>query len=82
MTSVDRRKNAPASKDFYVATCRSVGGLEKFKTFVASAPKIVADSGLDGKKTPGDPETALNADQTKIMQMFGNTAEDLGKFGK
>lgn len=74
-------KIAPASKEFYIATCRSEGGLEQFKKFVASAPKIVADSVLDGKK-PEEAATALNADQTKIMQMFGNTAEDLTTYGK
>ena len=42
----------------------------------------MADSFLDGKN-PGDgQQTALNADQTKIMQMFGNSAEDLAKYGK
>ncbi len=74
-------KIAPASKDFYMATCRAEGGLEQFKKFVASAPKIVADSGLDGKNPEGE-RTALNADQTAIMNMFGNTAEDLAKYGK
>lgn len=74
-------KIAPASKEFYTATCRTEGGLEQFKKFVASAPKIVADSVLDGKH-PEDAATALNADQTKIMTMFGNSAEDLAKFGK
>lgn len=74
-------KIAPASKEYYTAMCRTEGGLEQFRTFVASAPKIVADSVLDGK-TPGDgQQTALNADQSKIMQMFGNTAEDLAKYG-
>lgn len=74
-------KIAPASKEFYVATCRTEGGLAQFQAFIASAPKIVADSGLGGK-TPVGEKTALNADQTKIMQMFGNTAEDLAKFGQ
>lgn len=75
-------KIAPASKEFYVATCRTEGGLEQFKQFIASAPKIVADSGLDGKKAEEGQDTALNADQTKIMQMLGNTPEDLAKHGK
>lgn len=74
-------KIAPASKEFYVATCRTEGGLAQFKAFIASAPKIVADSGL-GEKQPEGEQTALNAEQSKIMQMFGNTAEDLAKFGK
>ncbi len=74
-------KIAPASKEFYVATCRAEGGLEQFKKFVASAPKIVADSGMGGK-SPDETQTALNADQTRITEMFGNTAEDIAKYGK
>jgi len=75
-------KIAPASKEYYTAMCRTEGGLDQFKAFVAAAPKIVADSGLS-VKTPEDGQaTALNADQSKIMQMFGNTAEDLAKYGK
>lgn len=75
-------KIAPASKEFYAATCRAEGGLEQFKQFLASAPPIVGASGLDGK-SPGDPhQAALNADQTTIMRMFGNSAEDLAKYGK
>ena len=75
-------KIAPASKEYYTAMCRTEGGLEQFRTFVASAPKIVADSVLGGK-TPGDgQETALNAEQTKIMKMLCNTDEDLANYGK
>jgi len=75
-------KIAPASKDYYTAMCRTEGGLDQFKTFVAAAPKIVTDSGLDNRKAEDSQATALNADQSKIMQMFGNTAEDLAKYGK
>lgn len=74
-------KIAPASKEFYTAVCRIEGGVEQFKKFLATAPFLVADSGLDGKKPEGE-RTALNADQTAIMNMFGNTAEDLAKYGK
>jgi phage I-like protein len=73
-------KIAPASKEFYVATCRAEGGLEQFRKFVASAPKIAAESGLGGK-TPPQTQTALNAEQTLVMEMFGNSAEDLAKYG-
>ncbi len=75
-------KIAPASADYYTAMCRTEGGLEQFRAFVASAPKIVAPSGLDGKGLPKGEQTALNADQARIMEMFGNTAEDLANYGK
>jgi phage I-like protein len=63
-----------------VATCRAEGGLEQFKKFVASAPKITAESGLEGK-VPQQVQTALNAEQALVMEMFGNSAEDLAKYG-
>jgi len=75
-------KIAPASKDYYTAMCRTEGGLDQFRTFISSAPKIVPDSGLGGKTPEDSQQTALNADQTKIMRMLGNTAEDLAKYGK
>lgn len=74
-------KIAPASKEFYTAVCHAEGGVEQFKKFLASAPILVGDSGLGGKVPPGE-QTALNAEQTKIMEMFGNTPEDIAKFGK
>lgn len=75
-------KIAPASKDYYTSMCRNEGGLEQFKKFVESAPKVVAASGLDGKSPEESGQMALNAEQTAIMEMFGNTAEDLAKYGK
>ena len=68
-------KIAPASKEFYVATCRSEGGLEQFKAFIASAPKIVADSGLGGKPLEGE-KTALNAQEKDIITRMGITEEE------
>lgn len=46
-------KIAPANKDYYAEQCRAEGGLEKFRGFVKSAPKIVADPANLGKKPPG-----------------------------
>jgi len=68
-------KIAPASKDFYIATCRAEGGLEQFKTFIASAPKIVADSGLGQKKADGE-KTALNAQEKEICERMGVTEKE------
>lgn len=73
-------KITPATKDYHVAQCRQEGGLERFKAFVAAAPTVAADSGLDGKK-PEDGATALNAEEAKIAAMFGNSAEDIKKYG-
>ena len=73
-------KITPATKDYHVATCREAGGLDRFKAFVAAAPVIAATSDLDGKKPP-EGDAALNAEQKQIADLFGNSAEDLKKYG-
>ena len=72
-------KIAPASKDFYSAMCRTEDGLTQFKKFLESAPVIGDPSNLDGKDLPEG--KALNAEQKQIAEMFGNSAEDLKKYG-
>ncbi len=72
-------KIVPATADYYKAQCRQEGGLEAFKKFCESAPVIGDPSNLDGKK-PGE-GVALNAETKQIAEMFGNSAEDLARFG-
>ena len=72
-------KITPATKEYHVAQCRQEGGLDRFKEYCKTAPKIADDSGL-GKKTPDDKKTALNAEEQQIADMFGNSAEDLKKY--
>lgn len=56
--AIEAGKIAPASREFYVSSCQQEGGLERFKQFIESAPKVIADeSGLGGKETP---DTAIN----------------------
>ncbi|AVI04946.1 I protein [Alteromonadaceae phage B23] len=73
-------KIAPSTVDYHKAQCRTDGGLERFKTFVESAPAITGDSGLDGRKAPGS-DKALNAETLQIAGMMGNSEEDLKKYG-
>lgn len=73
-------KITPATKDYHVAQCRQEGGLDRFKAFAAAAPVVAAASGLDGKKL--DEGTALNAEALQMAAMFGNSAEDLKKYGQ
>jgi phage I-like protein len=73
-------KITPATKEHHIATCRQEGGLDRFREFVKVAPVVGADSNLDGKNAD-DKTTALNAEQLKIAEMFGNTAEDIKKYG-
>lgn len=73
-------KVTPATADYHKASCRQDGGLERFREFVKAAPVIGDPSALDGKQ-PEKGATALNAEEAKIAEMFGNSAEDLKKYG-
>lgn len=74
-------KITPATKEYHVAQCRQEGGLDRFREFVKAAPAVGESSGLD-KKKPGEEGAALNAEEAKIAAMFGNSVEDIGKYGK
>lgn len=80
-TALKAGKITPATKDYYVDMCRQEGGLEKFKKFAAAAPVVGDPSGLEGREIPGS-GAALNAEGQKIAEMFGNSAEDIAKYGK
>jgi phage I-like protein len=45
-------KIAPATRDFYAASCTQEGGLDRFTAFIEAAPKILADSGMDQRTPP------------------------------
>jgi phage I-like protein len=74
-------KITPATKEYHVAQCRQEGGLERFKAFVGAAPVVADASNLD-RKDPSSTDTALNAEQIKVAEMFGNSVEDIAKYGK
>ncbi|QPC44624.1 hypothetical protein HW532_19100 [Kaustia mangrovi] len=76
--AVTAGKIAPANRDFYVATAREEGGLERLKTFVESAPQVVAKSGLDDKDAPGGAGTLTDA-ETVVCRQLGMTEEDFAK---
>jgi phage I-like protein len=72
-------KIVPATVETYTALCRQEGGLAQFKNLMAVAPVIADNSNLDNKQI--DQTTALNAEQLKVAEMFGNSADDLKKYG-
>jgi len=71
-------KIVPASLDYYRATCRDRTGLDAFKAFAASAPKVVADSGLDGK-TPSNSGGTLTNEERAVCRQLGLTDEQFAK---
>jgi len=74
-------KITPATSDYHKAQCSQEGGLERFVAYCAAAPVIGADSGLNDENINKNSK-ALNAEQQQIASMFGNSAEDLEKYGK
>jgi phage I-like protein len=72
-------KITPATKDYHMAQCRSEGGLDRFKTFVAAAPVIGDPSKLDGKKPDGD-GGSIDETQRAINAMCGIDEETYKKY--
>lgn len=76
--AIQEGKITPATKDFYLASCRADGGLEKFQEFVKAAPVVGGDSGLDGKQ-PGSGENGLTKDQLAICSAMSIEPEEYKK---
>lgn len=74
-------KITPATVEYHKAQCRQDGGLERFREFVKAAPEVGGDTEL-GKKKADEEGRALNAEESRVAAMFGNSAEDLAKYGK
>ena len=72
---------APAKREHYKAMCKQEGGVELFEKIMEGTPEIAADTHLDGK-TPEDEGTALNAEEQRVAEMFGNSLEDIKKYGQ
>jgi phage I-like protein len=69
-------KITPATVDYHKAQCLTDGGLERFRAFVKSSPKVVDDTDLDNQ-TPGETgEHGLTPAQLKIAEHCGQTAEE------
>lgn len=72
------RKIAPASKDYYLSTCSTREGVDKFKAFIATAPAVVpAGAGAD----PADTATgkALTSIQKQVARQLGISEEAYAK---
>jgi phage I-like protein len=72
-------KITPATKDFYVDTCSTKDGLEKFSAFVKGAPAIVDPSTL-GDDPPPTPDATVNDEAFAVAaETFGMTREEYSK---
>ncbi|MCP1375383.1 phage protease [Dyella lutea] len=79
--AVKAGKITPATVEYHKASCAAEGGLERFKAFVEAAPVVADTTNLDGKQ-PGGGERAMNAAAKTMAAMFGNSAEDIKKYGQ
>ncbi len=67
-------KITPGSKDYHVAQCKTDGGLDRFKEFAKTAPKVVKDSDLNDKDLNHD-KGSLTSEDKAVCQQLG-IAED------
>lgn len=71
-------KIAPASKDFYLATCRTAEGFVAFEGFLAAAPSVFGVSDVETRS--GAAATALNAEQKAAAKAMGIGEAEFVKF--
>ncbi|MBY8218918.1 phage protease [Vibrio fluvialis] len=67
-------KVAPANKDMYLGTCRTKEGLEQFKAFVESAPKIATNAQVQTPKQEGQPK--LEEHELAMCRKMGVTEDE------
>lgn len=72
--ALERGKITPASAEYHRAQCSTDGGLERFTAFVAAAPVIAGESGLEGAPAPGS-AAGLSDEETAVCRML-NIPED------
>lgn len=69
----------PATVEYYKASCRQEGGLERFRDFVKAAPVLGGESGLEGRKPEAESGKALNAAERKVCELLGIDENDYMK---
>jgi len=74
------KKITPGTRSYYEKQCNTEEGLKEFREFAKAAPVIAGDSNLDDKD-PNAGNVQLNAEATQMAAIFGNSAEDLKKYG-
>lgn len=72
-------KIAPASKDFYLASCRKEGGLDDFSKFIETAPQLIKNPVLPA--SPDKTGTAGNLDDSQLA-ICKNLGLDPAEFAK
>ncbi|WP_417880327.1 phage protease [Vibrio sp.] len=72
--AIEAGKVAPANKDMYVSLCRSEGGMEQFKSFVATAPAVVESQ--EKQKPAVATNSKLNDVELAMCRKMGVSEEE------
>lgn len=74
-SAVDEGKVAPANKEMYIGLCRTEGGIEQFKQFVATAPAIATNT---QKQPPKDKDGNVKLEEHEVAtcRKMGISQED------
>ena len=77
--AVKAGKIAPVSKEYYLSLCSTREGLDSFKKFAESAPKVVTDEAVapegqapNGQQTATSPEAEEFARQMNVEETIAN----------
>lgn len=73
--ALERGKITPASAEYHRAQCSADGGLERFAAFVAAAPVIAGESGLEGAPAPGG-AAGLSDEETAVCRQLNIPADE------
>jgi phage I-like protein len=74
-------KVTPGTKQYHLDTIKTPEALNSFEATYGKAPALMPEAAAAPDGSP-DEQTALNAAELEIAAVFGNTAEDLKKYGK
>lgn len=69
-------KITPATVEYHRAQCRTEGGLERFRQFVASAPVIAPDSSATAKPPAGGNGAGLDDTERAVCRAMGLTEDE------
>lgn len=72
--ALEAGKITPATLEYHKAQCRTEGGLERFKAYVAAAPSVTDPLGLD--KKPTDRTNALTEEEKAACRLLGQSEDE------
>lgn len=74
--AVEAGKIAPASRDYHLATCRTEGGLDRFRSFIGQAPVIAPAKAAPQTQTPTAKDQPTES-ELALCRAWGCTYDEL-----